>query len=70
MNPKTAGLWLLALGNAFAIWSAFNPSFFTLRKFVQREGTAEDQADARAGMILAGATIAVMFAGVALVARK
>jgi len=66
MSKQRIGLWLLAVGNAFAIWSAFNPSLFTLRKFVQREGTTQDRADAQAGMILAGVTIGVMFAGVLL----
>jgi len=67
---KTTALWMLAIGNAFAIWSAFNPSFFTLRKFVEREGTAIDRRDAWIGMILASIVIVAMFLAVATIARN
>lgn len=69
MEKKTA-LWLLAVGNAFAIWSAFNPSFFTLRKFVDREGTAQDRRDAIIGMVAAGVVIGMMFWAVAVIAKN
>jgi hypothetical protein len=70
LKQRRAALWLLAIGNAFAIWSAFNPSFFTLRKFVQREGTRQDIEDAKAGMLAAAAAIAGMVVAVAIIDRE
>jgi len=69
MEKRTA-LWLLAVGNAFAIWSAFNPSFFTFRKFVEREGTEQDKLDAYMGIALAVIVIVAMFLAVATIARN
>ncbi len=69
MDERRVALWMLAIGNAFAIWSAFNPSFFTLRKFVQREGTPQDIEDARTGMLAAAAVIAGMFAALLILEK-
>ena len=64
MTREQKGLILLGIGNAFAIWSAFNPSFFTVRKFAQREGTEQDREDLKTGYALALGAVAVMGFGI------
>jgi len=67
---QTTALWMLGVGNAFAVWSAFNPSYFTLRKFVDRDGSDEDKRDALVGMVLASVVILGMFIAIASIARN
>jgi len=61
------GLGLLVVGNAFSIWSALNPSPFTMRKFGVEE---EDRAELRRWQLVAVVLILVMVTGVFLVFGK
>ena len=57
------GLGLLLVGTLAGLWSAFNPSYFTIKKFALREGSEQDREDLQAGFKLFGATSAAVLVG-------
>jgi hypothetical protein len=64
------GVGLLVVGALAGLWSAFNPSFFTIRKFAAREGTDADRRDLRIGYCLFGISAAAVVVGTLLAFRS
>jgi len=64
------GVGLLLVGTLAGLWSAFNPSFFTIRKFGQREGSEVDRRDLRMGYWLFGISAAAVSIGTLLAFRS
>lgn len=57
------GLTFLSIGTAYGIWSAWNPSYFTIAKFA---GTPEDLQNIKFGMNSAALISAIASAGIGL----
>ena len=66
-GPAQIGLGLLLVGTLAGLWSAFNPSYFTIRKFGYREGTEEDRQDLERGFQMFALTGAAVVLGTYLV---
>lgn len=64
------GVGLLMVGTLAGLWSAFNPSFFTIRKFAQREGSDADRRDLRLGYWLFGISAGAVVVGTLLAFRS
>jgi Na+-transporting NADH:ubiquinone oxidoreductase subunit NqrB len=63
-TAEKAGVVILAVEGAFGIWSAVNPSRFTIRKFMETE---QDFADIRKGFLISSILIGGLVLAVILV---
>lgn len=63
MNQKF-GIALMVIGTSFGIWSAVNPSYFTIRKFGVSK---EDMALVEQGFIIGAIIIMLLVVGVWMV---
>ena len=63
-GAEKAGIVILALEGAFGIWSAVNPSRFTIRKFTE---TQKDLDDIHTGFVVASVMISGLVFAVVLI---